>query len=1075
MAKPVWVTRAGTLGKLEEGIFYELLMEAYDPDGGSLHYEVIAGYMPPGLVMTETDGIISGTPKDLYYVRGVPTEVTQDMTSTFCCRLTSTDGKISDRTFSITITGQDAPTITTPEQELARVFDGSYVSIQLQAEDLDNEPISWSVSVGELPPGLVLNASTGKITGYVEPVISTSSAATVGWDAPYAGWEEYLWQHGSADINQNYQFTIEITDGKEYAQKTYNIYVLAKTLLRADLEGITADDTVVVTADMSINHIPALLTEAADLGIYEHDNYFAFQFEGVDFDYDTVKFGIVSSGGGLSIPAGLTINPDTGWMYGYIDSQIAAQVEYDFAVYAYKANDTSIRSALVYFTITVVGDLANAIIWKTSTTLSTIKTGSISELAIESTNQVGLSVNYSLYDGSLPEGLALLNNGLIIGRVDFEYTSFDAGTTTFDNNVRELGARLAPLTIDQGYTFTIRAASPNNELLAYRTFTVTVESNEFAPYESLYLRASPGQADKDLFSSITKNTDIIPAGDVYRNGDPYFGRAADARLLLLSGLNASDIAEGPIADTEYNNGAIINVVGDGSDFFKREVTTNGVRIVAAGAVGGQTAVPDAWLEKVGRMFELFTDPDGAGINGTAQRALIKNLSGDTGTYHAGKPTIQRVARGAGADYSTNFLTDDGIVFWNLTNLFDTHVQNDMVWYLNSTGDGYGDGDIDAQEVIEHVFHTLHMHGLDAVTLKMYPFISADWASGPLYAAMVEAYDATMWDPSGYNTPANAFKTDPDAFEVAAKEYLYLLNFGMFEYYTLWDGNSLSPEWNDVMRTPAGILANNPLGYALHNTYIAPVISKPSLTTIRSIFQDGDVGDPTVAGASGYVVSGLNASSAERYISALSINHYRKVLRFGQAEISRAYDNNQNVIYEVLYYTLMDNNETLAGSVSKSINLTNKINRNITVDSADVLLDSSYATLDGAGDRIVYPSSLTNMRLQLIADIGLSTREILPQWMRNRQADGSIIGWKPIVVLAYMKPGTGARALFNLKRRTDLDQKLISFDVDRYIWDCNLSKNYDATTGNYTGVEATTFEEPDQSDKYLVFPRNNIWA
>jgi hypothetical protein len=174
----------------------------------------------------------------------------------------------------------------------------------------------------------------------------------------------------------------------------------------------------------------------------------------------------------------------------------------------------------------------------------------------------------------------------------------------------------------------------------------------------------------------------------------------------------------------------------------------------------------------------------------------------------------------------------------------------MVWYLNSTGDAPGDGDNDAQEVIEHVFHTLHMHGLDAVSLKMYSYISADWASGPLYAAMEEAYDAGKWDSSGYG--GNAWKTDGDAFEVAAKEYLFLLNFGMFEYSSLWDGGSLSPEWTDDMRTQSGIQANNPLGYALHNTYIAPVISKPSLTTIRSIFQDGDVGDPTVAGPSGYV-------------------------------------------------------------------------------------------------------------------------------------------------------------------------------------------------------------------------------
>ena len=316
------------------------------------------------------------------------------------------------------------------------------------------------------------------------------------------------------------------------------------------------------------------------------------------------------------------------------------------------------------------------------------------------------------------------------------------------------------------------------------------------------------------------------------------------------------IENGGTLDPEYNNGPIANVVGDGSDFFKREVTTNGVRIMGAGTVGGQTAVPDAWLEKVGRMFELFTDPTGAGINQTYQRNLIKNLSGDAGTYHAGFPTIQRVARGAGSDYSTNFLTDEGIVFWNLTNLFDTHVQNDMVWYLNSTGSGYGDGDEDAQEVIEHVFHTLHMHGLPADDIKLYPYLASDWNTSDLYNAMVEAYDAGKWDPSGYQSPSNAFKTDADAFEVAAKEYLYLLNFCMFEYTDLWDGGSLAPEWTDDMRTQAGIQANNPLGYAFHNTYIAPVISKPSLTTIRSIFQDGNTpaqDDPSLAGASGYVV------------------------------------------------------------------------------------------------------------------------------------------------------------------------------------------------------------------------------
>jgi len=284
-----------------------------------------------------------------------------------------------------------------------------------------------------------------------------------------------------------------------------------------------------------------------------------------------------------------------------------------------------------------------------------------------------------------------------------------------------------------------------------------------------------------------------------------------------------------------------------SEFFKREVTINGVRIMAAGNVGGQVAVPDAFIEKVARMVELFTDPTGENIDADKQKTFIKTLRGDSGTYHAGMPTLQKVARGGGDDYSPNFLMS--AESYDLDYLFDSHYDNDMVWYLNSSGEGFGNGDTDAAEVIEHVFHTIHMSGLDALALKQYSEFSSDWASGPTYAAMKEAYDGGLWDSEGYG--GDAWKSDPFMFEVAQKEYLYLLNFSMFEYTSLWENGSLSPEWSDSVRTPSGILANNPLGYELFNTYILPVISKPDLSTVRDIFQDGDVGDPTVAGSSGY--------------------------------------------------------------------------------------------------------------------------------------------------------------------------------------------------------------------------------
>jgi len=297
----------------------------------------------------------------------------------------------------------------------------------------------------------------------------------------------------------------------------------------------------------------------------------------------------------------------------------------------------------------------------------------------------------------------------------------------------------------------------------------------------------------------------------------------------------------------YQKGGILDVVGAGSEFYKREVTINGVRIMAAGNVGGQAAVPDAFIEKVARMVELFTDPSNESIAPDRQIILIETLSGAPGTYHAGTPTVQRVARGGGDDYSPNFLRTPES--YDLDDINDSTFNNDMVWYLNSSGEGFGKGDVDAVEVLEHVFHTIHMSGLDAIRLKQYSYLSGQWASGPLYSAMKEAYDGGVWDSEGYG--GDAWMTDPEMFEVAQKEYLYLLNFCMFDYTMLWENGTLSPEWSDSARTPAGILENNPLGLELFEEYIAPAISRPDVPTIRDIFQDGDVGDPTVAGSSGY--------------------------------------------------------------------------------------------------------------------------------------------------------------------------------------------------------------------------------
>jgi plastocyanin len=467
------------------------------------------------------------------------------------------------------------------------------------------------------------------------------------------------------------------------------------------------------------------------------------------------------------------------------------------------------------------------------------------------------------------------------------------GNFTVASNAATLALTLASDATTEGAE-TLVIVLDNGEA---NTLNVTVNDTSLTPSQSFALAVSSAALNEGESTTFTLTTTNVPDAAIV----PY----------TITGVSSPDLDNGP-----RTNAAIKPLVGAGSNFFKREVTTNYVRLVVAGAVGGQTAVPDAFVEKVARMFDLFLDEGGSGISLNKQDQVISNLKGLTTSWHPNLPTIQRIARGSGASYTPNFLTDDGIAAWGLSPLFDATVQNDMVWYLNSSG-VTGNGDIDAGEVIEHVMHTLHMHGLDAPNLKMYSSISSDWASGPLYNAMVEAFDASMWDPQGYNTPANAFKTVPEAFEVAAKEYLYLLNFCMFEYTDLWDGGSLSPEWSDSMRTPAGILSNNPLGYALHNSYIGDVISKPSLATIRSIFQDGDTGTPTDAGASGYSADAAIPLTADFTVTSntatLKLNIAPDVGTEGDETLTLALNNgeaSQNV-------TINDTSVTPAASYSLS--------------------------------------------------------------------------------------------------------------------------------------------------------------
>ncbi len=464
-----------------------------------LYYEMLSGALPDGMQCRRT-GIIEGIPKAVASLQGVPNEVSRDVTSVFTVRVfnefyfpdgTETQGRVNDLTLSLTVTGQDVPDFITPPGLLGTFYDGSEVSIQLQFDDPDpGDAVKIRLLSGRLPPGLIVTGS-GLITGGIRPLVGPPGSALAGNDD--TAYDEYPNDFTTRSTSQYFQFTLEITDGKDSNIRTFEIYVYSKDSMTADTTDFTADNTF-ITADVSPVRTPILLTPPGDLGRIRADNYFAFKFDAIDFDGDAIEFSLTTGSnvgydetlfdqtgigfdrGALSLPPGLSLNPTTGWLYGYIPDQGATEKTYQFAVRVLKKDNPIFVSGFYYFTMTIIGNVDTEVIWLTEPDLGTIDNGAVSTLNVEAYNLGGRSLSYRLVSGSdskLPQGLTLLPSGNIVGRVSFNTFALDGGTTTFDTQ-RETRLEVAPTTFDLSCSFDVNAYAPQTEQLGYEIGAIVI-------------------------------------------------------------------------------------------------------------------------------------------------------------------------------------------------------------------------------------------------------------------------------------------------------------------------------------------------------------------------------------------------------------------------------------------------------------------------------------------------------------------------------------------------------------------------------------------------------------------------
>jgi hypothetical protein len=512
MAQPIWQTPAGSLGTIPEEVFYSVIVRAVDPSNSQnpVRYRLISGELPGGIQLN-TNGVIEGVPPSKVIVQGVPFAVDADITSKFAIRAftertvngeTVVD-RFADRTFTITVAGQDIPSFITPAGLVATVNDAGPASVQIEFFDNDiDDDLECSIALGALPPGLSIDLRSGLISGIIPPI----AADTL------------------------YTFSVAISDGKAANLRQFSIQV--------NKSDIT---------------VPFLLNaEPSNIGTYRNDNFFAYQFEGFDFGGQTLEY-VTVPGLGFEIPPGLQLDAETGWLYGYIPDLGITELTYRFRVQVRELANPSVASPVYEFLINIIGFVDTNVVWLTPDNVGVINNGEISTLRVEAINFADRSLQYQLASGGypvpdtgvynkLPQGLTLLPSGEIAGRTSFNTFSLDNGATTFDQNIRTRFVR-QPTTFDLTYRFTVNARSSDGLINVFKEFVITVNRKYNEPFENLYCRAMPPQNDRDLLAALLQNTNIFPPNLIYRKDDLYFGIAKNVIYEHAFGLRSSTLEQ----------------------------------------------------------------------------------------------------------------------------------------------------------------------------------------------------------------------------------------------------------------------------------------------------------------------------------------------------------------------------------------------------------------------------------------------------------------------------------------------------------------------------------------------------
>jgi len=510
MAQPTWNTAAGSLGNFpfQYPISVQLSASALTP-ATTITYTLLSGSLPIGLILSSS-GLISGT----------PTFISELETTSFAVRATDNLNKLTDRTFSMTISGSAIPYFTTPTGSLFTTNDSLWIEYQIgYTVPIADTPTVVRVTQGELPLGLEIN-EVGIIRGYPEPPINGLGDPIIQtYYFTLQLYSEYGGKSNSYTITVVNQHTPVSDGGPGYADNTRVPTILNTrplTFIISPTDPYYAYYLVPPPESPTFTTAPGA---NAFIGTLQSGNQFTFKINGYDFDDNTLSYNF------SGLPAGLTGDGATGWVTGTPNISSPGLSSYSFSATTYKTANSSIQSASFHFSYYVSNDISPDITWITPANLGTIYNGTVSTKKVSAVADADLV--YTITSGALPPNLILSTTGEIIGTVAYQPTNI-----------------LLAVGDSTEFTFTIRAQSPLYPIItATKTFVLTVYQEFDQPTDTVYIKAMPSVQDRNIINLLLQNDTLIPPDYIYRIEDPNFGKASSVIYEHAYGIFASDIEQ----------------------------------------------------------------------------------------------------------------------------------------------------------------------------------------------------------------------------------------------------------------------------------------------------------------------------------------------------------------------------------------------------------------------------------------------------------------------------------------------------------------------------------------------------